>query len=100
MIPELPVSEPVGDILASLLPDLQINEGPAKFLREFRLRPVPELYSMLDLYYRAHWYAVDGHLHGYDTGDFNLDIIMERRKALEWISDPTVEDWDDTEQST
>jgi hypothetical protein len=55
---------------------------------------------MLDLYYRAHWYVVDGHLHRYDTGDFDLDIIMERRKALEWIGDPTVEDWDYTDAST
>jgi hypothetical protein len=30
LIPELPVTEPVGDILASLLPNLQINEGPGQ----------------------------------------------------------------------
>jgi hypothetical protein len=49
---------------------------------------------------RAHWYARDGQLNGYATGIFSLDVIMERRKALEWISDRTIEDWDDSPEST
>jgi len=52
---------------------------------------------MLDLYYRAHWYAREGSLKGFSTGVFNLDIIVERRKALEWISDSKIEDWDDVD---
>jgi hypothetical protein len=38
-------------------------------------------------------------LNGYDTGDVKLDIIMERRKALEWVMDPDC-DWDDVPHST
>lgn len=55
---------------------------------------------MLDLYFRAHWYARDGQLNGYPTAPFDLDIIMERRKTLEWLVDRSIEDWDDTPQDT
>jgi hypothetical protein len=49
---------------------------------------------MLDLYYRAHWFIVDGYVNGYETGDFDGGVIVERRKALEWVLDDTL-DWDD-----
>jgi hypothetical protein len=55
---------------------------------------------MLDLYYRAHWYARDGLLNGYATEPFNLDVIMERRRALEWISDRNLADWEDAPEDT
>ena len=100
LVPELAIQERVGSGLASLLPDIRAGEGGGVFRERFVLRPFPALYQMLDLYYRAHWYARDGHLNGYSTGLFNLDVIMERRKALEWICDQTVEDWDDTQDST
>ena len=100
LIPELPIDKPVGDELASLLPDIQNGEGGAGFRAAFVLRPFGDIFQMLDVYFRAHWYARDGKLNGYSTGGFNLDIIMERRKALEWIADRTIEDWDETPEST
>jgi hypothetical protein len=59
-----------------------------------RLRPYPELYAMRDLAYRFHWWTRDSHLKGEDSGPVQLDIVMERRKALEWILDEQI-DWDD-----
>jgi hypothetical protein len=100
LIPELPIDKPVGDELASLLPDIENGEGGAEFRAAFLLRPFGDIFQMLDVYFRAHWYARDGHLNGYSTGVFNLDIILERRKALEWIADRTIEDWDETPEST
>jgi hypothetical protein len=64
-----------------------------------RLRPSDELFRMLDLYYRLHWWTRNSQLTGKDTSVVRLDIIMERRKALEWIMDPTC-DWDNVEMST
>lgn len=99
-IPNLRPTEPVGNNLAALLPDIRVNESETNFRSAFRLRPVDSLFSMLDLYYRSHWYARDGQLNGYATEPFSLDVIMERRKALEWVSDSTIEDWDDTPADT
>jgi hypothetical protein len=41
----------------------------------------------------------DSELTGRDTGDVRLDIVMERREALEWVMDP-LWDWDSVEMST
>ena len=100
LVPDLPVDRPVGDVLASLLPQIRRDEGAAAFRRAFQLRPTEALFGMLDLYYRAHWYARDGRLNGRPTAPFDLDVIMERRKALEWLNDRTIEDWDDTPEDT
>jgi hypothetical protein len=97
---DLPIDGRVGDNLASLLPNLLANEDAGSFRRRFALRPYDEIYRMLDLYYRAHWYAREGQLRGQPTEPFNLDIIMERRRALEWISDRSIDDWDETPEDT
>lgn len=97
---DLALDEHVGGNLASLLPNLQLNEDGYSFRRRFLLRPFEEIYGMLDLYYRAHWYARDGQLNNYSTEPFNLDVIMERRRALEWISDRKLADWEDAPDNT
>lgn len=97
---DLAIDQHVVGNLATLLPNLQVNEDDSGFRRRFLLRPFEEIHSMLDLYYRAHWYARDGQLNNYSTEPFNLDVIMERRRALEWISDCKLADWEDTPDST
>jgi hypothetical protein len=100
LIPELQIEQSVGDNLALLLPNVEKGEDASVFRNTYALRPFSAVFQMLDLYFRAHWYARDGQLNGYPTGVFNVDVIMERRKALEWISDRTIDDWDDTPDST
>ena len=100
LIAELGIDQPVGDNLATLMPKLRINEDASDFRQRFVLRPFEDIYEMLDLYFRSHWYARDGQLKGYPTGSFDLDSIMERRRALEWIADRTVGDWEDTPDGT
>ena len=64
-----------------------------------QLRSREELFRMLDLYFRLHWWTRNSQLTGKDTGAVRLDIIMERRKALEWVMDPAC-DWDNVDMST
>ena len=99
LIPDLPIDRPVEDHMATLTPNLQRKEDGTKFSRNMQIRPYEDLYRMLDLYYRAHWYTEDGRINGYLTGQIDGDIIMERRKALEWVMDRTVE-WDDVPLDT
>jgi hypothetical protein len=94
LVRDLPLEEPVGDALMYLLPDIRKNEGRDLLENKFRLRASREIYSQLDLYYLAHWYARDGRLRGYPTSPFNLDVIMERRKTLQWLNDRSYPDWD------
>ncbi len=99
LIDELRFDEGVGNILASLCPALQRNEDGSKLSTKMRLRSREELFRELDLYYRLHWWTRNSRLTGKDTGAVRLDIIVERRKALEWVMDPAC-DWDRVDMST
>lgn len=74
----------VEDSLASLIPNIAKNEPAKKFITEFKLRNQVEIFEMLDKFYRAHWYARNNDLTGKKSDKVDLDIIMERRKALEF----------------
>jgi len=54
---------------------------------------------MLDYFYRAHWVARNSNLNGIKDDKVNMSIIMERRKAHEWVCDSSV-DWDDISLDT
>jgi hypothetical protein len=99
LIDDLPFDEGVGNALASLCPALQRNEDGSKLSKTMRLRSRDELFQMLDLHYRLHWWTRNAQLTGKDSGDVRPDIIMERRRALEWVMDPSC-DWDSVEMST
>jgi len=74
----------VEDSLASLIPNIAKNERAEKFISEFKLRNHLEIFEMLDKFYRAHWFARNNDLTGKQSDKVDLDIIMERRKALEY----------------
>ena len=93
LIPDIPIEVGVGNQLDLLFEEME--KSGTGLESAFRLRPQREIYCKLDLYYLAHWYARDGRLNGYHTGAFDLEIIMERRKALEWLSDRSLTDWDE-----
>jgi hypothetical protein len=98
-VSDLPLDEAVQDTLASMLPSVENREDALPFYKSFKRRSYGEIFRMLDLYYRAHWYAFDGHLNGYDTNPISLDLVTERRKALEWAIDSS-SDWDHIDLST
>ena len=88
----------ISDNMYQMCPQLEHDEGVERF-KSMQLRSSPDIYAMLDLYYRAHWYARDAQLNGRDTGIFNASVILERRRALEWLMDDS-SDWDFIELST
>jgi len=87
-----------GDNMATLLPNLEQQEDNSKIDSLDSLQTDVDIYNMLDLYYRLHWYCVDERLNGREA-KINEGIVYERRKALEWlINKDSV--WDDIEMST
>lgn len=74
----------VEDSLVTLIPNIAKNETAEKFITDFRLRNQIEIFEMLDKLYRAHWFARNTNLTGNQSNKVDLDIIMERRKALEY----------------
>ncbi|QYF93624.1 DUF4272 domain-containing protein [Massilia sp. PAMC28688] len=99
LVASLDPVQDIPDTLASTLPDLKTCESPDRFLTQFALRPLPDLYAQLDLFYRAHWYAKNCSLTGRDVGDFHPGVVETRRKMLEWLMN-SESDWDNVELST
>jgi len=91
--------EPVGDNLIQMVPDIKKNENFTVLERSIRLKTDIEIYNMTDLYYRTHWYVIDSRLHGIKLNSFNEGLVLERRKVLEWVINPS-DDWDDIDLST
>ena len=60
LIEALRVERPVGDNPGLAAAGPPMNEDASSFRSRFALRPAEEIHAMLDLYYRAHWYAVMG----------------------------------------
>jgi hypothetical protein len=59
---------------------------PGRARADVRLRPLPEIAAMLDLYYCLHWHARKAQYHG-DVWDYEIapGVVLERRRALEWL---------------
>ena len=95
----LTFNTPVEDSLASTLPDFQASESINTLMSKFKSRPEVEVYKMLDLFYRAHWFARNNGLNGKESDLVNHSIIMERRTALEWVCNRKVA-WDEVDLST
>ena len=96
---DLGPSTPIGGQLATILPDLRINESPDRFVSSFHLRSAEQLLAKLDLLYRAHWAARDSRLTGAADCPFNEGIVHERRRLLEWSLNAAAH-WDDVDMST
>ncbi len=84
----------VDDSLAEMLPDFQKNEPARDFIENFSIHGEKSIFVALDKFYRAHWFARNLDVIGEKSDAVDLDIIMERRKALEWVADSS-SSWDD-----
>lgn len=98
MVDKLEAEKHVGDNMAALLPNLEDGDTNEKLDRIQDIRPELEIYTMLDYYYRLHWYCVDERLNGREP-KLNEGQVYERRRALEWVFN-RANDWDDVEMGT
>ena len=95
----LPFDKGVPNHMATLVPNLQRGEDSSAFTSKFVLRPEEDLFKMLDLYFRCHWFARSEDTQGRSHPSFPYPIIAHRRRSLEWLFDPKC-DWDDVPMST
>lgn len=95
----LTLNTSVEDSLVSLIPNIAKNEPAEKFISEFKLRNKTEIFQHLDKFYRAHWFARNKDLKGKESEKMDIDIIIERRKALEYTVYNEF-DWDEISLDT
>ncbi len=99
MVEAMDFTVAIPDTMASMCPSLQSDEGSEKFTGSMDLRDYEDLYKERDLYYRVMWWARQSTMTGQEDPRFNLSRTLERRRALEWIMDATL-DWDDVPLDT
>ncbi len=97
IVPELDFSKPCSGDFVKLLPDLKKDETGAAFKGKASLRDFQEVVTKCDLAYCLHWGVV--HV---ETGKLKKAIktyvIMERRRALEWMLSDEL--WDEVPLDT
>ncbi len=66
------------------------------FISKCKLRDIEEILDEIDLEYRYHWACVEKEIEPdlINIKDLSPDVVVERRRALEWIISPDGEDWD------
>jgi len=89
----------VEDSLVSMTPNIEDGESAAPFINKFKLRGQSEIFVMLDKFYRVHWFARNLKSKGEKSDKVALDLIIERRKALEFTCFKEYE-WDEISLDT
>jgi len=77
---ELSPQKHVPDTMVNFVPNIQNGDAAENFIKTIKLRSYSQLYKMMDLYYRAHWYVRDARLCQEDSKDFDYGIIQSRRR--------------------
>lgn len=98
MIPHLDETQWNEESMASMLPNLEEGEDNHRLQEVTTMHTTEDIYSMLDFYYRLHWYCVDERLKGQEAV-INEGLVYERRRALEWLINKET-DWDEIEMGT
>lgn len=92
-------AKPCDDSFIEIFPSLQRNESAVDFCSKAKLRPANKLVETLDVAYCIHWAIRQSIMDGTEIPNgMNERIILERRRALEWINGK--EDWENISLDT
>jgi hypothetical protein len=98
LIETLCFSEACSTTFVTVLPDLKRDEASDELRSRVELRPLEDVVQALDLAYCLHWGATDAALRGHAMGAIESHVIVDRRRALEWVV--TDEDWESIQLDT
>lgn len=88
LVPSLPLPYREAD-LTPVFSRIPPEVGADAFIQSFRLRPIQEIAFELDFYYCAHWLEKHRRMFSFDR-QFSKDVIVERRRAFEWVCAPSI----------
>lgn len=98
IVPELDFSKPCSGDFVKLLPDLKKDEVGAAFRGKASIRNSQEVVTKCDLAYCLHWGVVHEGLSGILEKTTKNQVVIERRRALEWMFSDEV--WDEVPLDT
>ena len=86
---------PIGKVSTSALGMVIFSTGPEGFRDGATLRPKAMILDEADLAYRYHWAVSDARSRDERApSGLDLDVLVERRHALNWLIGYGGEDWD------
>ena len=69
-------------------------ESLDEFTKKCSMRSTAEILDMTDLYYCYHWATVEKRIRPETAaGDLDEEVVMERRRGLEWLISDEEDDW-------
>ena len=87
------------DSLITCFPDLKNDGSSDDYKAHAKTRSIDQIVSACDLAYCLHWAVADANLRSKPIpGHVDAHIIVERRRALEWML--SSDDWDDVSLDT
>lgn len=99
LVSELRCDEYSPDDFVLSFPNLLQDEGSADFRTRASMRSLEQIAQQCDAYYCLHWASIaDGRSRRKSSVMIELDAIVQRRIALEWLSYD--EEWDDVPLDT
>lgn len=99
LVPELPYPSSVCDVPA--LATVMLPRDGDAMAREARLRPTEAILDALDLTYRMHWALTEHRVNGgAAVPDVDPSVVLERHRALNWLTRFEDADWDDVDTPT
>jgi len=93
IVSELDFAKHCDDRFVTMLPNLKQSQSSADFRKKANPRPLAQVVAACDLAYCLHWAIRQSELTGkWSPGHLDPDVIVERRRALEWLL--SKEAWD------
>jgi len=98
-VERLDFAQPAPGYLVTLYPDLKKSESSVQWREDLSLRSQAEVIAACDLAYCLHWAINQSRIDARKrAGSLKPYVIVERRRALEWLLGPA--EWDDVELDT
>lgn len=78
-----------------------LKRSPAQFVKDAKLRPLPEILDQVDRIYRYDWAVVDARVNNKAApAKLDADVTVERHYALNWLIGYMNQAWDDVSTDT
>lgn len=98
IVPDLPFPSGICDV--PVLAERMLALEPSSASR-LTLRATPTILDALDLSLRVHWATTDARTNGGPAPrDVEASVVLERHRALNWLTRTTDAGWDDVETPT
>jgi len=99
LVPELPFPTSLCDVPG--LAKAMLARQDVAIAREARLRPTEEILDALDRHYRIHWAVTEARVNGgAPAPDVEPGVVVERHRALNWLTRFEDAEWDEVDTPT